>query len=299
MQGFLFGLVPFFGWGVGDIFGALVSRKIGVYATTVWVFIGSFVILTIYAFFVGFDQLITGLTLPLFLLNLLLGFFYVSGNFSLNEAFTRTNPSLAGTINAAFPALVLVLSVLFFNDPITLLHIIVIAIIFSGVFLCTFDFGILKLKTPLVNTGLFFALYAMVSFAIVFTFLRVITDKIGWFWPLYIALLPSFILFLGMGIKKIPLVNPLKTKVLFPILASTCLLRIGDIAFNLGLHAGLAKIVAPVAGAYPTLFVILAFFIFKDPIKKTSHRYSHHTNWYCFLKFNKRIGMIISLDGLS
>jgi len=226
------------------------------------------VVLTVYAFFVGFAQLITGITLPLFLLNLLLGFFYVSGNFALNEAFTKTNPSLAGTINAAFPALVLVLSVLFFKDPITLPHILVITIIFAGVFLCTFDFGILKSKAKVVNSGLFFALYAMVSFAVVFTFLRVITDKIGWFWPIYISLFPSLI-FLGMmRIKKIPLVSPLKTKTLLPILGSTISLRIGDIIFNLGLHSGLAKIVAPIAGAYPVLFVILAFFVFKDPIKK-------------------------------
>src|SRR3989344_980181 len=268
MNSFIFGLVPFFGWALGDIFGAFASRKIGAYATTIWVFIGSFVVLTVYAFFVGFAQLITGITLPLFLLNLLLGFFYVSGNFALNEAFTKTNPSLAGTINAAFPALVLVLSVLFFKDPITLPHILVITIIFAGVFLCTFDFGILKSKAKVVNTGLFFALYAMVSFAVVFTFLRVITDKIGWFWPIYISLFPSLI-FLGMmRIKKIPLVSPLKTKTLLPILGSTISLRIGDIIFNLGLHSGLAKIVAPIAGAYPVLFVILAFFVFKDPIKK-------------------------------
>ena len=268
MNSFIFGLVPFFGWALGDIFGAFASRKIGAYATTIWVFIGSFVVLTVYAFFVGFAQLITGITLPLFLLNLLLGFFYVSGNFALNEAFTKTNPSLAGTINAAFPALVLVLSVLFFKDPISLPHILVITIIFAGVFLCTFDFGILKSKAKVVNTGLFFALYAMVSFAVVFTFLRVITDKIGWFWPIYISLFPSLI-FLGMmRIKKIPLVSPLKTKTLLPILGSTISLRIGDIIFNLGLHSGLAKIVAPIAGAYPVLFVILAFFVFKDPIKK-------------------------------
>jgi len=268
MNSFIFGLVPFFGWALGDIFGAFASRKIGAYATTIWVFIGSFVVLTVYAFFVGFAQLITGITLPLFLLNLLLGFFYVSGNFALNEAFTKTNPSLAGTINAAFPALVLVLSVLFFKDPITLPHILVITIIFAGVFLCTFDFGILKSKAKVVNSGLFFALYAMVSFAVVFTFLRVITDKIGWFWPIYISLFPSLI-FLGlMCIKKIPLVSPLKTKTLLPILGSTISLRIGDIIFNLGLHSGLAKIVAPIAGAYPVLFVILAFFVFKDPIKK-------------------------------
>ncbi len=268
MNSFLLALIPFFGWGIGDIFGALVSRKIGAYATTVWVFIGSLIMLTLYAPFVGFNQLFSGLTIPLFLLNLLLGFFYVSGNFALNEAFTKTNPSLAGTINAAFPALVLVLSIIFFKDPITLAQSAVIAIIFLGVFFCTFDFGIVKSKTKIVNSGLFYALYAMTSFAIVFTFLRIITDKIGWFWPLYIALLPSFI-FLGvMRLKKMPLVNPFKTKTHLFILASTISLRIGDIAFNIGLHQGEAKIVAPIAGAYPILFVILAFLVFKDPLKR-------------------------------
>lgn len=268
MHGFLYGLAPFFGWALGDIFGAIASRKIGAFATTVWVFIGSLLLLTLYAPVAGFNQLTSGITLPLFLLNLLLGFFYVSGNFALNEAFVRTNPSLAGTINAAFPALVLVLSVLIFKDPITLPHIVVIAVIFLGVFLCTFDFGIFKSKTKVVNTGLFYALYAMICFAIVFTFLRIITDKIGWFWPLYIALLPALILFVIMRRKKVVFINPHKTKVMWPILASTLALRIGDIVFNLGLYSGLAKIVAPLAGAYPILFVVLAFLVFKDLIKR-------------------------------
>ncbi len=268
MNPILYGLAPFFGWALGDIFGAIASRKIGSFATTIWVFIMSFLLLTLYSPLIGTSQLISGFTWPLFILNITLGIFYVSGNFAVNEAFVRTNPTLVGTIIAAFPALVLVLSVIFFHDPITPAHIAIISIIFLGVFLSTFDFSILKSKIRVTDSGVLFALYGMLSFALVFTFLRVISDKIGWFWPLYIALLPGLLILIIMRRKKVIWINPRKTNVLVPILISAVTLRTGDIVFNSGLHTGLARIVVPFAGSYPVLFAILAFFIFKDPVKK-------------------------------
>jgi uncharacterized membrane protein len=47
------------------------------------------------------------------------------------------------------------------------------------------------------------------------------------------------------------------------------LLRLGDFVLNIGLSKGLTPIVAPIAGAYPTLFVTLSFIIFKDKVTKS------------------------------
>lgn len=58
-------------------------------------------------------------------------------------------------------------------------------------------------------------------------------------------------------------------------------MTIGSFGFNFGIEKGLSAIVAPIAGAYPALFALLAFIIFKDPI----------TN-------QQKIGMIITLCGI-
>ena len=49
-----------------------------------------------------------------------------------------------------------------------------------------------------------------------------------------------------------------------PLLFNLLLLRGGDFAFNIGLQQGLAAVIAPIAGAYPTLSVILAFLVFHE-----------------------------------
>lgn len=44
--------------------------------------------------------------------------------------------------------------------------------------------------------------------------------------------------------------------------------RVSEMTFNVGISKGYTSIVAPIAGANPVLFVILATFVFKDPITK-------------------------------
>ena len=46
------------------------------------------------------------------------------------------------------------------------------------------------------------------------------------------------------------------------------LVRVAEFSYNLGISKGLVTIVAPIAGANPTLFVVLAFLFLKDPITK-------------------------------
>lgn len=265
MTAFLFAFLSYIGWGTGDIFGAIASRKIGAYATTFWVFAIGIILFSLYIPFALRD--LQGLTIPLFLLNLLLGFFYISGNVALNEALVRSNPSLVLTINGSFTALVVIMSLLFLGEQISGTQGAVISLIFLGVFLCTFDFTILK-KRQKFDSGVVFAIYAMVSFSLYFTFIKQVIHEIGWFWPNFISMLWVPMIFFYMKWKRMKVENPLVTKSLLPITASAFLLRAGDFAFNLGISLGHTALVAPIAGAYPTLSALIAYKVFKDPISR-------------------------------
>lgn len=265
MPALVFAFLSYIGWGTGDIFGTIAARKIGAYATTFWVFAIGILLFSLYIPFA--INGLRALTLPLFLLNLTLGFFYISGNVALNEALVRSNPSMVLTINGSFTALVVILSLVFLGEHISATQGLVIAIIFLGVFLCTFDFGLLKKKQKF-DTGILFALYAMISFALYFTFIKSIIREIGWFWPNFISFLWLPMIYVYMKMKRIELINPIAKKVLIPIAASAFLLRAGDFAFNIGISSGFTSIVAPIAGAYPTLSAIIAYKVFKDPISK-------------------------------
>lgn len=49
----MFALISFIGWGVGDIFGGIVSRKIGGYSSAFWIYVFSLIIATFYIPFAG------------------------------------------------------------------------------------------------------------------------------------------------------------------------------------------------------------------------------------------------------
>jgi len=71
-----------------------------------------------------------------------------------------------------------------------------------------------------------------------------------------------------MRIRKIGLKKPTYERALLPLIMAAVILGIGDFSFNFAISKGLTAIVAPIAGSYPTLFVVLSFLIFKDPIRK-------------------------------
>lgn len=264
MQAIIFALISYVGWGTGDIFGAVASRKIGAYSTSFWVFITGFLLFSLYLPFELAN--LAKLTPQIVLMALLLGLLYISGNVTFNEALRVSNASLVGTIAASFTAVAVVLSLIFLNETISIYQAIAIVIIFLGVLFATFDIRELKQGNLWKDKGIFYALYSMISWGIYFTFVKLLINQIGWFLPSYIAFALFPLIYLYMKIKKIPLEKPTAKGSLGPIVASALLLRGGDFSFNYAIGKGLTSIVAPIAGAYPTLFALLGFTVFKDPI---------------------------------
>ncbi len=266
MNPLIFALISYIGWGTGDIFGTIATRKIGAYATTWWVYTIVFVICSFYAPFVWTE--VYAYTIPLLLFNLFLGALYIGGNTLLNEAFRIGNPSLVGVINASFAAWTVIFSVLLLREPITPIAIGIIAIIFIGIIFCMVDFSQLHTKQLLRDRGVKLAILCALTFGFYFTFTKLIVNQVGWFWPNYISVACFPLIYFYMKWKHIPMVSPFTKKSLIPIAASAILLRSADFAFNIGLSFGLSSVIAPIAGSFPTLFVVLAFLLFKDPIRK-------------------------------
>lgn len=266
MNPFIFALVSYIGWGTGDIFGTAASRKIGGAATTFWTFLIGFVLFSLATPFMYSS--LSGMTWPLFILNVVLGFLTVSGNVALNEAFMRSNASVVGTISASFAAIVVLFSVLFLGETVSPAQVVATVVIFSGVILCTLDVKELQTGTSKIDTGILLALYAAVSFATFFVFIKPVVHAVGWFWPNYISFFWFPCIYFYMRYRRIPLVGIKDMKTAAWILLSTALLRTADVVFNISVSLGLTTFVAPIAGSYPTLFVVLAFLVFRDQIKR-------------------------------
>lgn len=257
----------FIGWGTGDIFTIIVTRRIGANLSTFLVFFFSF-ILTL--FVIPFAPHDFGLiTFPLLMLNIFLGILYVSGNALIAEAFRLSSAPLVGIIIQSFPAVVLILSAVIFKDKITNLQMVFTSIIFLGVFLSSVDLRKLFRAEKIIDKGTGIALVAVIFLSLYFTFLRIPINTYGWFLPNFIGTACFPIVLLFMRNRKEKFIIPRSRMVLISAFLVGLLIRAGDFALNYGLFIpNASSLVVPIASASPILFVTLSFLIFKDKVTK-------------------------------
>lgn len=266
MEAVMFALMAFMFWGVSDLFVTIAGRKLGAYSSAFWSACISSMVLTLYVPF-AFSSLLQ-ITPPLLFLNIVLGVILMIGVVAYREGLVRGNSSLIVTISASFTVVTTILSIIFFHERPTVLQIQTIIIVFIGLIIATLDFKELKNKKINIHKGVPFAIVSTVAWGVYFTFIKIPVKEIGWFWPNYISFWLFPLLYLYIKFRRMPLHKPTMNNAFFPLLGATLFARLAEFSFNAGIAKGYTSIVAPLAGASPVLFVILAFFFLKDPITK-------------------------------
>ncbi len=262
----IFALLAFFGWGVGDIFGTVASRKIGPYSTTIWFIFFQFLIFIVFApFFLGE---LKNLTFGFLIINLILGLIAAGASTTFYEAMKEGSASLAGTIVGSFAALTVILSLIFLGERLSLPQSLAILIIFGGMIIALLDFKTLTQSKLLKSRSIVFALASMILWGIYWAFLKIPVQAIGWYWPIVFSQIMYFVVFIYMRFKKMKLEKPTAKGILPALVLNSLILGIGSFSYNLGIERGLVAVVAPIAGAYSVLFAILAYFVFHDKLRK-------------------------------
>jgi drug/metabolite transporter (DMT)-like permease len=262
----LLAFTTFILWGTGDIFGTLSSRKIGAMTTTYWVSILGIFIFAPLAYFHK-DELLN-ISFPIFISIILVGALDVIGNYAFNKASSLGKASLNGTLAGSFAAITTLLSVIFLHESLTKYQALAIILIFAGIIFATLKFSELKNSEFLHDKGIKWALVSMICWGIFFTLIKLLIIKVGWFWPIYIP----FFLF---PIYHLSTMNKVKTKIelrwsllFIAILLSALMLRSGDMLYNISLSQSQSSLTAPIAGSYPILYSVLAFYVFKEKLSK-------------------------------
>lgn len=276
MSAYLFGIISYIGWGSGDVFGTFATRKIGPYLTTFWAFAFAALLGSLYVPFALND--LHRISPPLLLINLALGLLYIGGNVTYNEALRLSSAPIVGTIGGSFAALTVVLSFIFLGESVSLAKTFIILLVFFGVFITTTAHH--QKKDKGFSKGIILSLISFVVWGIYFTFNKILMNSMGWFWPNYIPILLFPVIGVYMKWKKMPISLP-KFGIALPLFLNALALRSGDFAYNMGASLGLTATVAPLGGAYPTLFAVLSHFIFHDPLNR-----------------KQIIGIVIALTGL-
>lgn len=260
-------MISFLGWGIGDIFGGLISRKINGYSASFWVYTFNFILASLYLPFAIKDLGLFNLQSILVLLILIpIGSIPLV---ALYEGIRLGNASLVGTIAAAYAALAVVFSIVFLGDRVGFEQTILIITIFVGLLLASLNLKTFKLKELVTDKGIPYALVAMVTWAIYFTFVRIPIRQVGWFWPAYIGWFAGIpVLYAYMKLKNIKLEFPKPGKLFGYALINGVLGTAALFAFNIAVTKGQSAIVIPISGSYPVLFATIAYFVFKDRLSK-------------------------------
>lgn len=262
----LFSILSYIGWGSGDIFGTQATRKIGSFLASFWIYAFGALLFSLYIPFALKD--LAHVTLGVLVLNILLGLFLAVCFVAFNEALRIGNSSVVGTIAGSFSGVIVILSLVFFKESLSIAQILAILIILIGVVLSSLNIKELKNLKALENRGTVLAVLVMLGWGIGFTFIKIPIKQIGWFWSSYILEVVGFLFFLVVGISKFRKNKLPNLRALAQPLIATFLQNLGGYSFSYGLSIGAASIVAPIAGAYPTLFVLLSRFVFKDRLNK-------------------------------
>ena len=119
MPAIFFALISYLGWGTGVFVEAIVARRLRWYSLTFWAYILSFVILSFLTPF--FIKDFAGLTFSLLILILLLAFVGIFlGTIFYYEALRIGNRALVGTIASSFPAVAVILSIIFLGEKLSI-----------------------------------------------------------------------------------------------------------------------------------------------------------------------------------
>lgn len=256
-------LITFVGWGVGDVFGTAVSRKIGGFSTSLWLYFGAFIL---YSFIAPFklDEL-ENLTPELFIVNLAISVAGVLGYIMFYEGLRVGNSTIVGTISSSSAAIAVLASILFFGESVSGLELTAIIVIFLGIILTSEDLS--QFKKGRFDRGMFLALGAMLFWGIYFAFIKVPASELGWFWPNYFGTFAFPLIFLFMKFRKTGLELP-RGKYFFSAIAMSVLLIVGYFSYTAAVIKGDIAVVSPIAGSSPVLFAVLSYFVFRDRISK-------------------------------
>lgn len=261
----IFALVSYLGWSIGDIFGTISARKLNAYSVALWFQI--FSLLIMFPLVIFFADQLKFITLPLLVLTLSLGVLSTVALACFYEAFKRSNATLVGTLVSSFAAISVILSIVFLQERVTFFQFSAICLIFFGIVLSTLNFKEIITGKIIKDTGILFAIGAMLLWGVYFAFIKIPVDSIGWFWPAYLSALTFPVILVPIFIGKIKIQKPTANKAFFPMILNAFLLSMAALSYNLAIERGLTSVVAPIAGSYPTLFAVLSYFVFKDPLE--------------------------------
>jgi len=196
------------------------------------------------------------------------GLIVALGYLSFVMGMTKGSVTLTGVIGGSFPAVTTLTALLFFGERVSLLQACAISAVLIGVALSALEGDARNLIRDIKSSALVYAFGAFFLWGIYFALVRIPVEQVGWFLPQYGSIVVGFPLYFYLarrsGEKAVLSTWPkLPALILLIAVLQVC----GSALYNVAISTGDTSIVAPIAGSSPAIFVVLAFFIFREKLK--------------------------------
>ncbi|MCJ7739802.1 DMT family transporter [Candidatus Microgenomates bacterium] len=262
-----FALLTAFFWGCGDLFIAISSRKFGAGFSFNLFRIIAIVVLTIPAIIFFPTTNFTPVNLWTVIATSILESIGIRFFF---KALAEKNAVINGTIASAFSIVTILVCLLFFGERPTVVQLFMIGLVIIGVIMASLNVRDLS-KIHLVEKGALYAFAAMFIWGVYFAVVRIPTQELGWFWPVYFVRLTVILELPFIFSKKISLPKRLfNWKTVGLVVAAAVLPTIGDSFYNLGIAVPqtATSLFVPIASASPVIYVFLAGWFFREKIER-------------------------------
>lgn len=271
--GIFLGLVTATVWGTGDFLSRRPSEKIGAFLTSVYVQGVGLGLLLIFSSFAFPDYSLLLKSPSVLALNIITGFIALFGLFALFEGYARGVMSIVAPIANAYPALTLVLSVIFLGTSINGFEALAIGVIIAGTIIAGIRPRELASDGRSKRSFIIGVDYGFVALAcsgvVLFSFIIIS--------PVFGTILSTIVLRIASTVTGFSLAIVLKRKLLLPtkgvlmwlLIVSTCDTS-GFLAYSYGvLLAGRdLPIVVTLAGLTGATTMLLARIFYKERIEK-------------------------------
>lgn len=246
-----------------DNVNGLISKKNSPLKVALWVSIFGAIIFFIPAiiFFGSEIQKLTFInTIIMFSINILLAVGYLFFMTSMS----RGNILLTGVIGTSYPAVTTIAALLIFGEVITVAQLLAITVVLIGVVLSSMHGKAKDLFKGVKASGIIFAFGTCLLWGLYFALVRIPVESIGWFLPQYSYSFVGIIIFLIIAKLTSDKGAITRPELVWLIILSALLQLGGTMFFNYAISQGQTAIVAPIAGSSAAVFVVIAYFLFKE-----------------------------------
>lgn len=257
-SGVAYGLVAMVGWGVGDLFAALLARRMESLRALLWVTLIGIGLISAFVWLTGspVDWVERGVAIAL-----LGGGLNTVGAISFMTGLRLGKVSLVSPIAAGYAAVLVVAAVLLLGERLSPLQAFAVALVLAGSLLASIDLPALRrLDRPsLSDPGMPYAFGAMFSWGFGFLALAAAARDTGWVTTTLVAAGTEVLLLLAIaraaGRSMGP---PVGRRLVGLALLAAGFSWLANVAYTIGVQDYLAAVVAPVSAAFPVVSLLLA-----------------------------------------